>query len=173
MDDDRDTLIDEALPSGSESFDCDGDGWTGAQEQLIFSAANTANDQDPCGNNGWAADLDPNNILNIGDFTSFLFPKLDLNGNTIPEEPGAPPGGDDDGHGFFHTFGHPAGEDIDEDGDTTVDLNTTRWNTKTVDAVIEIGDLTVLSPVVTATTARPPMFGGAPAFFEGACPWPP
>ncbi len=170
-DDDGDTLIDEALPGGSSGYDCDGDGWTGTQEQLIFQAVGTANDQDPCGNDGWAADLDPNNNLDIGDFTSFLFPKLDLNGNTIPEEPGAPPGGDDDGHGFFHTFGHPAGENIDDDGDTIVDLNTTRWNTKTVDAVIDIGDLAVLSPAVTAPTARPPMFGGLPAFFAGPCPW--
>ncbi len=157
LDDDGDTAVDEALPPGSEGFDCDGDGWTGSQEKLIFNAANTANDQDPCGNDGWPADLDPNNTLNIGDFTSYLFPA-----------------GANDGHldnaispGFsFNYFAHTV-PDAGRVGEE-------RWNIAPgFDGVVDIGDLSVLNPAVTAPTARPPMFGGAPAFFAGPCPWAP
>jgi len=147
-DDDGDTLVDEALPSpASDAFDCDGDGWTGAQEALVFGTGGTVSDQDSCGNNGWPADLDPNNVLNIGDLNSFIFPN-----------------GPDDGHGVFAYFGHPvpdAGR-VDEE----------RWDLSP-NGVIEIGDINALNPAVTAATARPPMFNGQQAFFAGACPWPP
>ncbi len=157
VDDDGDTAIDEALPGGSAGFDCDGDGWSGSDEMLIFSAGTTANDQDPCGNNGWPADLHPHNILDIGDVTSYLFPA-----------------GANDGHlndaispGFsFNYFAHT----VPDAGR----VNEERWNIDPgFNGVIDIGDLTALNPAVTATTARPPMFGGAIAFFEPACPWPP
>ena len=75
VDDNGDTVADEALPTGSENFDCDGDGWAGADEAHIFSSAGTANDQDPCGAAGWPADLlddvlTPNgvSILDMADF---------------------------------------------------------------------------------------------------------
>ena len=55
--DDGDVDVDEALPPGSETFDCDGDGWSGEDEEHVFSAAGTANDQDPCGTNGWPPDI--------------------------------------------------------------------------------------------------------------------
>jgi hypothetical protein len=148
-DDDGDTAVDEALPGGSAGFDCDGDGWTGAQEQLIFSAANTANDQDPCGNNGWPADVLPSNSLNIGDFNSFVFPL-----------------GPNDGHGVFNYFGHTV-PDAGRVGEE-------RWNIAPgFNGAVDIGDLNALNPAVTAPTSRPPMFGGLPAFFAGPCPWPP
>ncbi len=149
VDDDADTLVDEALPAGSENVDCDGDGWTGNQEMAIFSSANTTKDQDPCGNDGWPADLDPNNILNIGDFNSFIFPL-----------------GTEDGHGTFNYFGHT----VPDPGRS----NEQRWNLDPGNA-IDIGDLNSLNPAVFAGTAKPPMFGGQPAFFTngGQCPYPP
>jgi hypothetical protein len=150
VDDDGDGGIDELLPGYSEAFDCDGDGWTGAQEKLIFSAGTTANDQDPCGNNGWPADTDPGNVLDIGDINSFTTPA-----------------GANDGHGTFNYFGHT----VPDAGR----VNEERWDLSPGDAVIDIGDLNAISPAVTAPTARPPMFGGQPAFFtnSGQCPYPP
>jgi hypothetical protein len=154
VDDDGDTLIDEALPGGSAGFDCDGDGWTGTQEQAIFSAANTANDQDPCGNNGWPADLDPNNFLNIGD----------RNGYTVPAGP-------DDGHGVFNYFGHTA-PDVDTNGGPDDSRpNAERWDIEP-NGIINIGDLNALT-ASASSTARPPMFGGELAIFAGECPWAP
>ena len=169
-DDDDDGQTDEALPPGAEAFDCDGDGWTGSQEVSIYAAPGTANDQDPCGNNGWAADLLASNSLNIGDINSFLFPLRDLNGNTIPGEPGPPPAGDNDGSGLFNKFGHA----VPDPNDASIP----RWNL-IGGPDINIGDLNALNPAVDAPTARPPMFGGQPAFFTdvgngvGGCPFAP
>ncbi len=112
---------------------------------LIFTAANTANDQDPCGNNGWPADLSPNNNLDIGDFNGFVFPLR--------------------GDGSFNKFGHTV-PDID-------DPDIERWDLDPGASVINVGELNAFNPAVSASTARPPMFGGLPAFFEPACPWPP
>lgn len=168
-DDDGDELIDEPLPAGSETYDCDGDGWTGAQERLIYNnAPSTTKDQDPCGgysgapsvNDGWPADLvdsppNPNvSELNIADFNSFVFP-LRPNGS-------------------FNYFGHPV-PDPNITGEE-------RWNLDTAGpgaGQINIADLNALNPGVNAPTSRPPMFGGQPAFFTnvgngvGGCPWPP
>jgi len=92
VDDDGDTLVDEPLPGGSETSDCDGDGYTGLKEEYIYIAAGTGKDQDPCGNSGWPADLvvstGPNaNRITLNDLISFYFPsprKL----NTNPGDPG-------------------------------------------------------------------------------------
>jgi hypothetical protein len=143
-DDDGDGMFDEALPGPvSDGFDCDGDGWTGAEEMSLYAAGTTANDQDACGGNGWPADLDPDNVLGIGDFNSFMFP-LRINGT-------------------FNKFSHPV-----PDPD---DANIERWNLAG-GGMIDIGDLNAISPAVTASAARPPMLGGTPAFGQ-ACPWPP
>ena len=104
----------------------------------------------PCGNPGWPVDLLADNRLNIGDLNSFLFP---LRGN-----------------GSFNKFGHPVPDPDDS--------NIARWNLLP-DAIVNIGDLNALNPAVLAPTARPPMFGGQPAFFTdvgngvGGCPFPP
>ncbi|MDO8615347.1 MAG: hypothetical protein Q7T33_06370 [Dehalococcoidia bacterium] len=146
-DEDGDTVLNEALPSGSSGFDCDGDGWVGNDEMPIFAAANTAKDQDPCGNNGWPFDLDPSNSAAIGDINSFIFPL-----------------GTNDGHGTFAYYAHT----VPDAGR----VNEERWDLEP-NGIIGIGDINALNPAVTAPTARPPMFGGQPAFFAGACPWPP
>ena len=160
-DDDGDTAIDEPLPAGSAAFDCDGDGWPGNQENLIYlDAPGTARDQDACGNNGWPADLAPpgNNTVNIQDLNSFL----------APNRP-------DDGHGTFNKFGHP----LDDDGDTVIDAAMARWNLQmpphAASTLINIGDLNALITGAAGSPARPPMFGGQQAFFTngGMCPWPP
>lgn len=146
-DEDLDSLTDESLPQGSSTYDCDGDGWSGLQEMRIFATNVTTNDQDPCGNNGWPADLAGNdNRLNIGDMNSFLFP-LRPNGS-------------------FNKFGHAVPD--------AQDASIARWNLDP-NSAINIGDMNAINPAVLAPTARPPMFGGQPAFFTnaGLCPWPP
>jgi hypothetical protein len=78
--DDGDVAIDEALATpASNAYDCDGDGWTGTQENAIF-APSIVRDQDACGKNGWPAelyDLSPSNnkitVQDIGDFITPLF----------------------------------------------------------------------------------------------------
>jgi hypothetical protein len=126
--------------------DPDGDGFTDAAEAAIGTGS-----VDPCGNNGWPAELAGNdNRLTIGDFNSFLFPLR--------------------GDGSFNKIGHPAPD--------PQDVNIARWNLQ-VDGTINVGDLNALNPAVIAPTSRPPMFGGQPAFFTnvgngvGGCPFPP
>jgi hypothetical protein len=147
-DDDGDTALNEPLPDGSGPFDCDGDGWTGDEERLIYGyASSTVSDQDPCGSNGWSADLNgDDNTLNAGDMNSFIFPMR--------------------ADGSLNKIGHP----VPDPNDLTI----ARWNLKP-DATIDISDLNALNPSVQAPTSRPAMFGGKPAFFTNAghCPWPP
>jgi hypothetical protein len=127
-----------------DDADDDNDGFTDSAEGSIGTNA-----WDPCGNDGWPADLVGNNILNIADFNSF----------TVPA-------GANDGHGTFNYFGHP----VPDAGRA----NEERWNLH-VDGTINIADLNALSPGVNSPTSRPPMFGGQPAFFTngGQCPYPP
>jgi len=138
--------------------DYDGDGWPADEENLIGTGA-----YDPCGNDGWPADLwgdDNRNSLNIGDF----------NGFTAPLRP----------DGTFNMYGHTV-----PDPDPSYD--TERWNLDQQGAgagVINIGDMNAINPGVNASTSRPPMFGGQPAFYTdldgpygplwyGECPYPP
>ena len=85
-DEDADGMFNEALPSpGSDGFDCDGDGWKGSDEMYIYSGANTARDQDPCGSNGWPADIlndviKPNGV-GILDLTDYIAPNRYYNTN--------------------------------------------------------------------------------------------
>lgn len=143
-DDDADTQVNEALPPGAASYDCDGDGFSGSAENAI-----TTSDQDPCGANGWPADLIGDNKLNIADFTSFVFP----------------PRPDGSFNYFNHTVPDPniVGEE--------------RWNLDIASGagLINIADLNALNPAVNAPSSRPPMFGGQPSFFTnlGQCPYPP
>ena len=90
-DDDGDNLVDEALPANSSGHDCDGDGYTGAEEDNIFGAAARAN-QDPCGTGAWPADIvsggDPSstNLVTITDVLSFVAPVRRI--DTSPGETG-------------------------------------------------------------------------------------
>jgi len=66
-DDDGDGLANEALPSGTNIYDCDGDGFRGGLEQYVFSAAGTANDQKRCGVDAWPADINNSGFVDTGD----------------------------------------------------------------------------------------------------------
>ena len=180
VDDDGDTLVDEALPVGVGVFDCDGDGWKGEAEggkplcgnglndDRIISGGGSddtviddgcpggpaqvglysegqfnigVTDQDPCGNNGWPADLaGTNNRVTLQDITSFVAPtpgKL----NTSPGDPGF----------------NPRWDLVPGPGSSGAD-----W--------IILGDLTSL---YVGSTAYPPMLNGVKAFGGPPCPWPP
>jgi hypothetical protein len=174
--DDGDLAIDEALPPGAEAYDCDGDGWTGSQEALIYPSPITVSDQDPCGAE-WPSNLaaPAANVLNISDVLSFTAPPR------LPADFGS--------GGAFNMFGH----DLDDDGDTVIEttedpgapggpmFNVARWNLQLpphlAATTINIGDLNSLFNGVIGSGARPPMFSdtGAVAFFTGGgmCPWPP
>jgi hypothetical protein len=118
--------------------DLDGDGFTAAGEAAVGTG-----ELDPCGHDGWPADLDPNNALDIGDFNSFVFPLR--------------------GDGTFAKFGHTLPDPDDPD--------LARWELDP-DSIIDISDLNSLNPAVLAGTARPPMFGGQVAWMR-TCPFPP
>ncbi len=170
-DDDGDTVVNEVLPGGSAAFDCDGDGWKGDQENLVYNdAPSTARDQDPCGNNGWPADLDPSNTLDIGDINSFTAPN-----RPNPSHPYT------DSHGAFNKFGHPLDDSNNgtnmPPSDGLIDPLMARWNLDLpphlATTFIDIGDLNSINPGVAAGSSRPPMFGGLSAFFTngGQCPY--
>jgi hypothetical protein len=88
----------------------------------------------------WGADFDDNQVLNIADMNSFLFPLR--------------------GDGTFNKFGHP----VPDPQDPTI----ARWDLSQ-STTINIGDLNAINPAVVASTSRPPMFNGQPAFFYGSC----
>ena len=169
--DDGDLPVDEALPVGSAGFDCDGDGWTGTQESLIYTSPVTATDQDPCGNNGWPSDLAPNpppfSILNIADVGSFLTPNRAFDGHAGPIGLS------------FNKFNHTLDDTAPFDGVSGIEALMARWNLAlpphTGTTVINIGDLGALLNGAVGSPARPPMFGGLQAFFTsgGVCPYPP
>ena len=177
VDDDGDTQVDEPLPTGAASSDCDRDGYTGSAEAgtplcgngknddgVVFGGSDDGvvddgcpggpapaglyseaqfniglTDQDPCGANGWPADLSgSDNKITLVDITSFVAPapkKL----NTSPGAPGFNPRWD-------LSPGGPG----------------SNW--------IVLQDLTSL---VAGATAYPPMLGGVRAFNGPACPWAP
>jgi hypothetical protein len=92
VDDDGDTSVDEALPAGSESFDCDGDGFVGTTETHVFNPA-TDRDQDPCGTDAWGADFvagsipDSTNRVTLADLVTFIAPVRHF-GNDVGTTPG-------------------------------------------------------------------------------------
>ncbi len=149
LDDDGDLEVDEALPSGSGNFDCDGDDYSGTEEAHIFSAT-AARDQDPCGATAWPADivsgtpLNSTNRVNLPDLSIYIIDP-DLPGgvrhlNTSPTEPGF---------------------------DLRYDL--APGTTFPFTEHINLGDLQRM-----ALYTLPSMFGGVARAFNGAdCPWTP
>jgi hypothetical protein len=142
-DDDGDGSVNEGLPGGAGLFDCDGDGYVGSNESLIFNPQ-PARDQDPCGPEGWPSNVNDTsgppssaNRLEIQDVTSFMAPERRL--DTSP------------GDGGFSA----------------------RWDLVPGPGVfakyINVQDITSL---FGGPTSNPPMFGGAPAFNK-TCPFPP
>jgi polyhydroxybutyrate depolymerase len=89
-DDDGDTQVDEPLPGWAAAFDCDGDGWTGAQEEAVFDSSG-GRDQDSCGGNGWPAELNSGvaseNKVTLSDIGSFFSPVFYFN-TSVGTNPG-------------------------------------------------------------------------------------
>lgn len=141
-DDDGDSEVDEPLPPGAETYDCDGDGFAGEAEDHIFGGAGGL-DQDACGTDAWPNDFISGSLpestdrLNIADLATFVAPVRHINTDvgTYPSDerwdlvPGPGPLEDD----------------------------------------ISILDL---SAAVSGSTGFPPMFGGAAAMNGPLCPWP-
>jgi len=105
-DEDGDLAIDETLPTSAPAYDCDGDGYTGAEEDHVFLAVNRR-DQGPCGAAAWPADFvsggipDSTNYITITDLTSFIAPVRHF--NTSPNETGFDLRWDiDPGRGLFN-----------------------------------------------------------------------
>jgi hypothetical protein len=77
-DDNSNGQTNEALPAGSQNYDCDGDGFKGTTESHVGTS-----NQDPCGSSGWPADINSTglstNKLDIQDLASFVAPVRRLN----------------------------------------------------------------------------------------------
>ena len=144
-DDDGDTIVNEALSDGTESYDCDGDGFSGTAEEHVFGsgAGSSVRDQDSCGGNGWPADLDSTgasaNRIDLLDVTSFVAAPSKL--NTSPGEPGY---------------------------DVRWDLVAGSASGKQIN-ILDVAALVAWK----SPTASPPMLGEARAFGGPACPWAP
>jgi hypothetical protein len=149
-DDDGDSAVNEALPPGSSSFDCDGDGYTGTAEANVY--INSLGDQDPCGGSaatggsGWPSDFvsggTPNstNKLTITDLTSFLAPEP----RPFNRSPGDP--------GWNQRYDLVPGAGL-------------------FSKVVNINDVTAL---LAGFSGGPPMLAGARAFNHATgCPWAP
>jgi hypothetical protein len=134
QDDDQDNQTDEPLPSSASTADCDGDGWTGLAENKIYDPNGTLKDQDPCGTDGWPANLvDPigsaPNRVDIRDLLSFLVPLRRLDTSS--------------GSGFFSA----RWDLLPGRGALATDIN--------IQDVISL---------LSGSTGRPPMFSGQRSF---------
>ena len=122
-DDDGDGQINEGLPGGAASLDCDGDGYLGTTENSIYFPF-TNRDQDPCGNDGWPSNLhdDPNppvptvNTLDIRDILSFVAPVRHF-GTSPPNALFSSPLGFDPGTGCARGLHQHPGSDPDDRAD--------------------------------------------------------
>jgi hypothetical protein len=163
VDDDGDTQTDEALPAGSEAFDCDGDGYTGTTEAHVYSYVpqsngdqKTCQEYDPAHPNPnadikpslrWPSDVNKSqgvlvsfNKVNVQDLTSLLAPVRYLGTNV----------GTNPGDGRFDLVPGP--------GIFGTDIN--------------VADLTALI-APGAPTGAPPMLGGVRAMGGPDCPYAP
>jgi glucose/arabinose dehydrogenase len=156
VDEDGDTQVDEVLPSGSEAFDCDGDGFKGTAEGHVFSyLGETDGDQKTCQdyddsfpNNmhkpskRWPADFNGTpfslNKINISDIAAFTNPVRYI-GKNVGTNP----------------------------SDVRFDLMP---GNSGVGAHINIVDL---AAVTSGASGHPPMLGGARAFGGPVCPYAP
>jgi hypothetical protein len=133
----------DALGNACDTDD-DSDGFIDTLEQHIGTdqADWCANSSGPNNetDDRWGADFDDNQTLGIGDINGFIFP-LRPNGS-------------------FNKFGHSIPDPQDP--------NLVRYDIDP-NSTINIGDLNAINPAVTASTARPPMFFGQPAFSR-TCP---
>jgi hypothetical protein len=161
VDDDGDTLTDEALPGGSSTFDCDGDGYRGSAEDHVYSylaGPPLDGDQKTCQeidtafpstaahirpSKRWPSDIAAAgafsaNKINVQDLSSFITPLRYLN------------------------------QDVGTDpGDVRFDL----VPGSVVGTDINVSDLAALTS--NSPTGFPPMLNGAKAMNGPVCPYAP
>ncbi|MDO8611936.1 MAG: cohesin domain-containing protein [Dehalococcoidia bacterium] len=133
----------DALGDACDTDD-DSDGFSDTTEQHIGTdradwCANSSTPDNEA-DDRWGADFDDNQVLGIGDFNGFVFPLR-------PD-------------GSFNKFGHSIPDPQDP--------NLVRYDIDP-NSTIGIGDINALNPFVTASTSRPPMFFGQPAYSR-TCP---
>jgi hypothetical protein len=147
-DDNGNGQIDEPPPPGAENYDCDGDGFSGVEENHVY-APETRADQDPCGTHalppaitpatGWPADLAGGSFsmakVNISDLASYVAPIRHIN------------------------------------TDVSTLARDNRWDLVPGNGAIA-HDINV-QDLVKIVTTFPPMLGGARAFNGPVCPWAP
>ena len=154
-DDNGDTQLDEALPPGSEGYDCDGDGFSGYAEDHVYSyIPELTGDQQTCReydtafpnpthkpSKRWPADLNGSafslNKLNIQDLAAFTNPIRYLNQNVGTD---------------------PMDERLDLVPGSTVGFD------------INIADM---AAITTSASGFPAMLGGVRAFGGPVCPYQP
>jgi hypothetical protein len=159
VDDDGDTLVDEALPGGASAFDCDGDGYTGSAEDHVTSYLvgpigsadqktcqeydsafpNTAAHVRP--SQRWPSDIASGpfsgNKVNVQDLGAFITPNRYLN------------------------------QDVGTDpADVRFDL----LPGSAFGFEINVADV---AAITSGASGSPPMLGGSRAFNGPVCPWPP
>jgi hypothetical protein len=186
VDDDGDTLIDEALPPSAANFDCDGDGYTGAAEGGTPLCGNGANDDDKVGvalgpDDGVIDDDCPGGPAQVGSFSEAQF---NIGGND--QDPCGLASWPSD----FITGGVPPSTNKINVLDLTSfiapvelkRLNTApgqptfdkRWDLSpgrgVFTTMINVTDLTSL---IAGMSGFPPMLAGVRAFNGPTCPWPP
>jgi titin len=180
VDDDGDTLVDEALPPAAATFDCDGDGYTGSAESGTPLCTGGANDDGtgPMLDDAVANDGCPGGPAQVGTYSEAQF-----NIGTSDQDPCGLPAWPSD----FASGGIPNSTNRITLTDLTSftalprKFNTSpgnanynpRWDLLPGRGIlgqwININDLSAL---ILGTTGSPSMFNGNKAFNGSTCPWP-
>jgi hypothetical protein len=180
VDDDGDSLIDEALPPAAAPFDCDGDGYTGSVESGTPLCSNATNDDGtgPMADDGVANDGCPSGPAQVGAYSEAQF-----NIGLTDQDPC----GTDGWASNFVSGGIPNSTNKVTITDLTSFLAparrldtspgnvnfSSRWDLVPGKGLfsqwIVINDLTAL---LAGASGSPAMLGGARAFNGPTCPWP-
>ncbi len=177
VDDDGDTLIDEALPPGAAAFDCDGDGWSGSREAGAPLCGNGLNDDGVVfggADDGVVDDGCPGGPAQVGLYSEAQF-NIGL-GDQDPCGNNGWPGELAGGNNLVNlqdvtSFVVPAPRKFGTSPGAPA-FNS-RWDLNPGPAGgvwIALNDITTLT---AGSTSRPPMLGGVRAFNGPVCPWPP
>ncbi len=170
-DDDGDTAIDEALPPGSESFDCDGDGYVGEAEAGTPLCGNGVNDDS--GDDAVIDDGCPSGPAQVGSFSEGQF-----NIETSDQDPC---GADWPTNVFILV---PSENDIDIQDIIDFFAPDMRVNTNPGDPNFSsrrdlipgsggLGNWLNVQDLLAVIVDAPPMLGGVTAINGPPCPWPP
>jgi hypothetical protein len=180
-DDDGDTQVDEPLPGGASSFDCDGDGYTGAAEDGASLCGNGVDDD---GAGPVFDDTVVNDGCPGGPPQSGAYSEAEFNIGTSDQDPCGNDGWPSDlaSGGVPNSTNRVTITDLTSFLAPVLRLNTSpgdegfssRWDLRPRSGQfviwIAINDLTTL---LSGSSGSPPMFGGARAFNGPVCPWAP